>query len=78
MDWVIKYSIKDYRRYDFLPELYSLKKRIEGMADASEKSNWNRVLKSLEKTIPYLEQKKVEKAEIGLPLDWGTSKAENK
>lgn len=78
IEWVAKYSLKDYNRYDLLPELFTLKEKIENLKDASEKSNWNRVLKSLNKTIPYLEEKKKEKAEIGLPLDWGLEKGESK
>ena len=71
LNGMIELSIKDFNRYDLLPDLYSLRSRLQKVTDVTKKSEAKETLEILKQVIPYLEQKKAEKAPIGLPLDWG-------
>ncbi len=70
----IKYSLKDYNRYDFIPQLKALPKRVAELRTPDNEDYAEDILKELKTLIPYLEQKKKENAPIGLPLDWGMVK----
>jgi hypothetical protein len=74
-DLVISDNLTAYNRYDFLPELYTLRKRMQAETNPLRKTDSEQILKTLTDVIPYLEKKKTENAPIGLPLDWpGDSK----
>jgi hypothetical protein len=63
-------GLQEYSRYDFLPELYALKSRLEKVKDVTKVAEAKETLEILKTVIPYLEQKKAENAPIGLPLNW--------
>lgn len=86
---VLKYipNVKDERffnflkynnRYDFLPELYTLKEQLKNEKNPLMKGVAKDMLTQLDKVLPILEKKKAEKAPIGLPLDWGVEKKDGK
>lgn len=76
LERVTRDGIKKYNRYDLLPELINLSSKLKSEKDVIKKGQYVSLQKELDKTIPYLEQKKKEKAPIGLPLDWGVDKRE--
>jgi hypothetical protein len=59
----LREELEEHRRYDFLPELRAIQGRL-----ASSVSEYER--KWLRETIAYLEEKKEERAPLGVPLDW--------
>jgi hypothetical protein len=71
-------NLEEYNRYDFLPELYTLRERLNKEENPLMKKDVNDMLTKLEEVIPNLEKKKTEKAPIGLPLDWGIEKKDGK
>lgn len=70
IEYFVDLGIKEYNRYDFLPQLYNLKKRLENEKDIRKISQAKRTLESLNEAIPYLEKKKKEGVQIGFPLDY--------
>jgi hypothetical protein len=81
---IIKYDdvffdkLEEYNRYDFLPELYTLRDRLKKEENPLKKKDATEMLIRLDKVLPILEKKKAEKAPIGLPLDWGIEKKDGK
>jgi hypothetical protein len=70
--------LKYNNRYDFLPELYTLKEQLKNEKNPLMKGVAKDMLIQLEEVLPILEKKKTEKAPIGLPLDWGIEKKDGK
>lgn len=70
--------LKYNNRYDFLPELYTLKEQLKNEKNPLMKGVAKDMLIQLEEVLPILEKKKAEKAPIGLPLDWGIEKKDGK
>jgi hypothetical protein len=70
--------MKKFNRYDFLPDLYTLQTRLKNENNPLRKAAGEKILITLKEVIPYLEKKKAENAEIGLPLDWGTTNSVRK
>jgi hypothetical protein len=69
--------LKYNNRYDFLPELYTLREQLKNEKNPLMKGVAKDMLIRLEEVLPKLEKKKAEKAPIGLPLDWGVERKEN-
>jgi len=66
----IPFMMDAYERYDLLPELKVFHSNLKnGKIKTTEKT----LLGEVEKNISNLEQKKIENAPIGLPLDWPKS-----
>jgi hypothetical protein len=76
-EWFFSY-IDDNNRYDFLPELYTLREQLKNEKNPLLKKVAGDMLIKLEEVLPILEKKKAEKAPIGLPLDWGIEKKDGK
>lgn len=64
---LVKYGIKYYNRYDFLPTLDILKKKAQAEKDITKKGSAEKILATLKLVIPYLEQKKKESYYSGTP-----------
>jgi hypothetical protein len=67
-------EIKTFTRHGLLPDLYALRSRLQKEKDVTKIADAKETLDILKDVIPYLEQKKAEGAQVGLPLDWGMAK----
>jgi hypothetical protein len=59
----VEAGLKRHNRYDFLPEVRSLVKRLE-------ENDINGTLSFARELVVHLEEKKAEDAPLGVPLDW--------
>jgi hypothetical protein len=64
VEWLCEYELVKHHRYDFLPDLYSLRKRLANEKDLRWKEESHRALESVDKGIKALEELKRKKAPI--------------
>lgn len=64
IECLCQYDLIEHNRYDFLPELYSLRQRFANERDASRREEAQRVLKAVRNGIEALEELQRQKAPI--------------
>jgi hypothetical protein len=74
LDFVLPLGFAKYHRYDFLPELHALRKRLKAVTDPLQASTARRLVTDIDETIAELNRDKEQNLPIGLPLDWPNTK----
>lgn len=70
IELLVEFGLQKYNRYDLLPAIYTVRDSLMAIKNLSLVEKAKNTVQVLDNAIKILEQKKAEKAPIGLPLSW--------